>query len=98
MNSMAFLLDYAKKVGKPLVISKSLGSLLGSHDGTSDYVKMHDKLLGKNAILCNSNGNAGARNCYLRLDGSNARRYKDGYYHAFIRQFGIRKLSKNLVI
>ena len=84
LNAMAFLLDYAKKVGKPLVISKSLGSLLGSHDGTSDYVKMHDKLLGENAILCNSNGNNGGRNCYIHLDGSNTRRYKDRYYHAFM--------------
>ena len=98
MNSMAFLLDYAKKVGKPLVISKSLGSLLGSHDGTSDYVKMHDKLLGKNAILCNSNGNAGARNCYLRLDGSNARRYKDSYYHAFMARPWNNSAKRNNVV
>ncbi|MBR2193035.1 MAG: S8 family serine peptidase [Bacteroidaceae bacterium] len=98
MNSMAFLLDYAKKVGKPLVISKSLGSLLGSHDGTSDYVKMQDKLLGKNAILCNSNGNAGARNCYLCLDGSNARRYKDLYYHAFMARPWINSAKRNNVV
>ena len=98
MNSMAFLLDYAKKVGKPLVISKSLGSLLGSHDGTSDYVKMHDKLLGKNAILCNSNGNAGARNCYLCLDGSNARRYKDSYYHAFMARPWNNSAKRNNVV
>lgn len=84
LNAMAFLVDYAKKVGKPLVISKSMGGLLGSHDGCSDYVVMHDKLLGENAILCNSNGNAGGRNCYIRLDGSNARRYKDRYYHALM--------------
>ena len=98
LNSMAFLLDYAKTVGKPLVISKSLGSLLGSHDGTSDYVKMHDKLLGKNAILCNSNANAGARNCYLRLDGSNARRYKDHYYHAFMARPWNNSAKRNKVV
>ena len=84
VNAVAFLVDYAKKVGKPLVISKSLGRILGPHDGTSDLVTSCDKLLGENVIMCNSSGNNGNDECYIHMDGSNVHQYDNRYYHAFM--------------
>ena len=82
MNAIAFMIDYAKKAGKPLVMNKSMGKILGPHDGTSDFVQMQDKLLGEDAIFCNSSGNAGAVECYVRMDGTNVYPYNQLNYHA----------------
>ena len=84
MNAIAFMMDFAKKAGKPLVMNKSMGRILGPHDGTSDFVQMQDKMLGEDAILCNSSGNAGAFNCYIRMDGTNVYPYNQLNYHAFM--------------
>ena len=84
LNGFEFLIDYAKKVGKPLVISKSLGTILGPHDGTSDFVQMQDRLLGDDVICCNSNGNAGDASSYIYMDGTNVHQYNNLYYHAFM--------------
>ena len=40
-NSLKYILNYAKSVGKPCVISVSIGKRKGPHDGTSNICKIY---------------------------------------------------------
>ncbi len=66
-NAMTLLADYAEKQGKRLVISKSVGSILGPHDGTSPAVKFAKEITDRNVIFCQSAGNSGESNCYIHF-------------------------------
>ena len=44
MQSILYIRDYANRVGKPYVISMSLGSHDGPHDGTSFAASMLEQL------------------------------------------------------
>ncbi|MDE5799407.1 MAG: S8 family peptidase [Paramuribaculum sp.] len=52
------IIEYAKSVGKPVVVNLSLGSTTGPHDGTDSYSKALSNL-GKKGIICMSAGNDG---------------------------------------
>ncbi len=53
------MIDYAKAQGKPLVVSLSIGSTIGSHDEYDTFSSYLDEL-GKDAIICIAAGNEGA--------------------------------------
>ncbi len=67
-NCMAVAAQYAKKVGKRMVISRSIGFLVGPHDGTSLASKV-DEMMAKenNFIICQSTANTGASNMYIHF-------------------------------
>jgi len=53
--------DYAKSVGKPVVINLSIGTNIGSHDGRDQTARALEEL-GKEAIICIAAGNEGSDN------------------------------------
>lgn len=54
------IIAYARSVGRPAVINMSVGSYIGPHDGTSLF-NQYLARLGREAIICLSAGNEGAR-------------------------------------
>ena len=65
MQSILYIRDYAKRVGKPYVVSMSLNTHDGPHDGTSFTSDMLNQLAldGSNMTLAASN--EGAYDCYM---------------------------------
>ncbi len=58
-NAVQYVFEYAESVGKPCVVSLSLGSHYGPHDGTSTIDRMFDELAGPGRIIVGSAGNEG---------------------------------------
>ena len=60
MRSILYIRDYAQRAGKPYVVSMSLNSHDGPHDGSSPVAAMMDKLAldGTNMTLASSNEGA----------------------------------------
>ena len=69
MDAAQKVLDYAKSQGRPAVFNLSLGSVLGSHDGT-DVVDRYLANLGKDMIIVMAAGNDGMSDVSLRADFS----------------------------
>lgn len=59
-NSLKYITQYAKRVGKPCVISISLGTKQGPHDGTSKLCKIYEEMGKSDAVICLSAGNLGS--------------------------------------
>ena len=64
-NSLKYIIQYAKRVGKPCVISVSMGTRKGPHDGTSKICKIYDEVGKNDAVICLSNGNLGSLKRYI---------------------------------
>lgn len=64
-NSLKYITQYAKRVGKPCVISISLGTKQGPHDGTSKLCKIYEEMGKSDAVICLSNGNLGSLKRYI---------------------------------
>ncbi len=64
-NSLKYITQYAKRVGKPCVISVSMGTRKGPHDGTSKICKIYDDVGKNDAVICLSNGNLGSLKRYI---------------------------------
>ncbi len=60
LAAVSNIVDYAKLKGKPVAINLSIGHMIGPHDGTEMVTAGLDKLA-KDAIICISSGNDGAR-------------------------------------
>ncbi|MCM1476404.1 MAG: S8 family peptidase [Bacteroides sp.] len=56
LHGVEKIVSQAESYGQPCVVNLSLGSNLGSHDGTDEYTATLDEL-GKRAIICMSAGN-----------------------------------------
>ena len=60
VNSAKYIANYAKSVGKPCVISISLGSNMGPHDGSSAICRAFDQVATQyGAVILLSSGNEG---------------------------------------
>ncbi len=72
-NSLKYITRYAKSVGKPCVISVSIGTKKGPHDGTSKICKIYDEVGKDDAVVCLSAGNLGGlkRHIYHKFSGAN---------------------------
>ncbi|MBC8594739.1 S8 family peptidase [Oscillospiraceae bacterium N12] len=64
-DGMKYIFDYAASVDKPCVINLSLGSYLGSHDGTSTFDKLTDSMVGKGKIVVEAAGNASGKQSHI---------------------------------
>lgn len=64
-NSLKYITQYAKRVGKPCVISISLGTKQGPHDGTSKLCKIYEEMGKNDAVICLSAGNLGSYRRYI---------------------------------
>ena len=59
-NSVKYIANYAKSAGKPCVISISLGSNMGPHDGSSYICRAYDQVAAQyGAVILLSSGNEG---------------------------------------
>lgn len=58
------IIAYAREVNKPAVINMSVANSLGPHDG-STLVNKYYSLLGRDAIVCLSAGNAGSQDMHF---------------------------------
>ena len=56
LAGVKYVIDNAKEVGEPAVVNLSIGSTVGTHDGTSDFNRTLDEY-GKDAIIVMSAGN-----------------------------------------
>lgn len=65
IDGVHYLTQYAKSVGKPIVINISWGSHSGPHDGTSLVNQAFDTLAGPGKIIVMSAGNEGKTNLHL---------------------------------
>ena len=59
-NCITYIFDYARRQGKPCVISMSLCSNVGPHDGTSYMNRVCQQVTGPGRIIVASAGNDGA--------------------------------------
>lgn len=64
-NSLKYITQYAKRMGKPCVISISLGTKQGPHDGTSKLCKIYEEMGKSDAVICLSAGNLGSYRRYI---------------------------------
>ncbi|MGM9868955.1 MAG: S8 family serine peptidase [Sodaliphilus sp.] len=66
-NAARYILNYAKSVGKPCVISISIGFAKGPHDGSSAFCQALSAVVNDGAVICNSVGNLAGYNRVLRI-------------------------------
>lgn len=57
LEDVKFIHDYAAAKGKPCVINMSFGGQIGPHDGTTDFDRAMDQLVGKGKIVVGAVGN-----------------------------------------
>jgi len=68
--SMQKIAEYAESVGKPYVISLSLGGHFGPHDGTGDMADVCAQLTGPGKVIVFAAGNEGEDGIYLGKNAS----------------------------
>lgn len=66
LNGVKTVFDYADSVNKPAVVNMSLGTNIGSHDGSDSFNKALDKLTGNGKIILIASGNEGSDNLYIK--------------------------------
>ena len=69
--SLVFLKEYAKQLGQPIVVSMSLGSNTGSHNGKGVITEAVEAICQEGVPLVISAGNEGNRSSYLHKDFEN---------------------------
>lgn len=67
-NSLVFLKEYAKQLGQPIVVSMSLGTSIGSHNGKGVITEAVEAICQEGVPLVISAGNEGNRSLYLHKD------------------------------
>lgn len=65
IDGVSYMINYAKSVGKPIVVNISWGSQSGPHDGSSLVNQAFDLLSGDGKIIVMSAGNEGRENIHL---------------------------------
>lgn len=65
MHSIMYIRDYAKRQGKPYVVSMSLNNQAGPHDGTSITSSMFEELAKDGANMVLAASNEGGDSCYI---------------------------------
>lgn len=59
IDGIKYIFDFAQSIGKPAVINLSLGTHIGSHDGSSIVDQTFNSLVGNGKILVGAAGNEG---------------------------------------
>jgi subtilisin family serine protease len=65
VNAMNYMEDYAKKAGKPLIVTMSMNTAAGPHDGTSAESLAYKYFCDKGNIMTIATGNEGGDNCHV---------------------------------
>ena len=67
-SAAKYVATYAQSVGKPCIISISIGSLAGPHDGTDYLAQAYTQVTGQGKIITLSAANSGGENVYAKND------------------------------
>ena len=105
LNCIKYIYSYADSVGKPCVISMSVSTPFGPHDGQDRISKTISQLVGPGRIFVIAAGNNGAKNFYAYgnstptapmsiLVGCDNSRNDDAYYYEHV-QVDIWNRAKN---
>lgn len=70
-HSARYIMDYARRHGKPCVINMSLGDSYGPHDGSSWLCQVLDSLAGPGRIIVLSAGNDGGQQVFFTGQAQN---------------------------
>ena len=65
INAMNYMEDYAKKAGKPLLVTMSMNTAVGPHDGTSAESLAYKYFCDKGNIMTIASGNEGSEKCHV---------------------------------
>lgn len=65
MYALNYMADYAKKAGKPFLVTMSMNSHHGTHDGTSAGSQLYKAFCDKGHVMTISTGNEGNDKCHI---------------------------------
>ena len=65
MYALNYMADYAKKAGKPFMVTMSMNSHNGTHDGTSAGSQVYKAFCDKGHVMTISTGNEGNDKCHI---------------------------------
>lgn len=65
MNFLNYISDYAKRAGKPFMVTMSMNSHDGTHDGTSANAQLFKEFCNKGNVMTIATGNEGGNNCHV---------------------------------
>lgn len=92
--SIKYIQDYARKVGKPSVISMSFSSQEGAHDGTSPLCRLFDERSSAGNVLVISSGNNARERVYLSKTFSGT---ANDTLRTYIDNYGSKSVYKGFV-
>ena len=65
INAMNYMEEYAKKAGKPLIVTMSMNTAVGPHDGTSAESLAYKYFCERGNIMTIASGNEGGEKCHV---------------------------------
>ena len=65
VNAMNYMEGYAKKAGKPLIVTMSMNTAAGPHDGTSAESLAYKYFCDRGNIMTIASGNEGSEKCHV---------------------------------
>ena len=65
INAMNYMEEYAKKAGKPMIVTMSMNTAAGPHDGTSAESLVYKYFCDKGNIMTIASGNEGSEKCHV---------------------------------
>ena len=65
VNAMNYMEEYAKKAGKPLIVTMSMNTAVGTHDGTSAESLAYKYFCDRGNIMTIASGNEGGEKCHV---------------------------------
>ena len=65
VNAMNYMEEYAKKAGKPLIVTMSMNTAVGTHDGTSAESLVYKNFCDRGNIMTIASGNEGGEKCHV---------------------------------
>ena len=65
VNAMNYMEEYAKKAGKPLIVTMSMNTAAGPHDGTSAESLVYKDFCDRGNIMTIASGNEGSEKCHV---------------------------------
>ena len=65
INAMNYMEEYAKKAGKPMIVTMSMNTAVGPHDGTSAESLVYKNFCDRGNIMTIASGNEGGERCHV---------------------------------
>ena len=65
INAMNYMEEYAKNAGKPMIVTMSMNTAVGPHDGTSAESLVYKNFCDRGNIMTIASGNEGGERCHV---------------------------------